>query len=114
MEVLLKTGLGAPAQIGEIALKTGVMIGLTVTVRVAVAIHIPVFGIKVYVPEAVLLTVAGLHVPVIPLLETGFKTGFGAPAQIGAIALKTGVIIGLTVTVRIAVVAHCPGFGIKV
>ena len=61
-----------------------------------------------------MLTAAGLHVPVIPLLETGFRTGLGAPAQIGATGSKTGVIIGLTVTVRVAVVAHCPVFGVKV
>lgn len=45
-------------------LKVGVNIGLTVTLKLVVVAHCPAVGVKVYVPEAVLLTDAGLHVPV--------------------------------------------------
>ena len=37
-----------------------------------------------------------------------------APEHIGAIALNVGVIFGLTVIVKVAVVAHCPAVGVKV
>ena len=49
----------------------------------------------------VLLTTAGLQVPVMPLVEVAGKTGAVAREQIdvaGAI-LNNGVMIGLTVTV---------------
>ena len=52
--------------------------------------------------------------PVIPLLDVVGKTGAGVPLQIGAMAVKAGVILGLTVTVRVVVTAHKPGVGVKV
>jgi hypothetical protein len=53
------------------------------------------------VPEAVLLTVAGLHVPVIPLLAIVGKEGAIPPLHIDALApkLNVGGTIGFTVTV---------------
>ena len=36
------------------------------------------------------------------------------PEQMGATALNVGVIFGLTVIVKMLVVAHCPAVGIKV
>jgi hypothetical protein len=60
---------------------------------------------------AVLLTVAGNHVPIIPLLEVVGRTGTAAPLHIGVIALKVGVVGVFTVTVNVAPVAHCPTFG---
>jgi hypothetical protein len=66
------------------------------------------------VPVVVLLTVAGLHVPVIPLLEVTGNTGAGAPLHIGAIAVKVGTTFGLTVTVNVAVLAQRPAVGVKV
>jgi len=57
---------------------------------------------------------AGAHVPVIPLLEV-VGNGFNVPPeQIGGTALKVGVIFGLTVMVRVVVVAHWPAPGVKV
>jgi hypothetical protein len=87
---------------------------LTITVNVVVVAQSPVVGVKVYVPVVVLLTVAGLQVPVMPLLDVVGSTGDVAPEQIAAIAVNVGVIFGLTVTVRLAVVAHCPVAGVKV
>jgi Flp pilus assembly pilin Flp len=62
----------------------------------------------------VVLSKAGAHEPVMPLLEvvgSGVKV---APEQMGATALKVGVIFGLTVIVSVVVVAHCPAVGVKV
>jgi len=51
---------------------------------------------------------------VIPLLELVGK-GFNVPPeQIGATAVKVGVIFGLTVIVNVVVVAHCPAAGVNV
>ena len=50
----------------------------------------------------------------IPLLELVGK-GFNVPPeQIGATAVKVGVILGFTVMVSVVVVAHCPAAGVKV
>jgi hypothetical protein len=54
----------------------------------------------------VLLTVAGLHVPVMPLVEVVGSKGAVDPSQIGAMAVKVGVTVGFTVTVNVAVEAH--------
>ena len=59
-----------------------------------------------YVPVAVLLTVAGDQVPVMPLVEVVGSTGAVVPEQMGAIAANAGVTFGVTVTVRVVVVAH--------
>ena len=57
---------------------------------------------------------AGAHVPVMPLLEV-VGNGFNVPPeQIGATALNVGVMFGLTVIVKVVVVAHSPAVGVKV
>jgi hypothetical protein len=68
------------------------------------------------VPELVLLTVEGLHVPVIPLLDVVGKAGAIPPEQIAAPAaiLKVGVRLGFTVTVNVNGVVHCPPVGVNV
>jgi hypothetical protein len=64
----------------------------------------------------VLLTVAGFHVPVIPLSDVAGSVGTVPPLQIvnEVPKLKVGVIFGFTVTVNVAVVAHCPAVGVNV
>ena len=57
---------------------------------------------------------AGAHVPVMPLFEVAGSAVSVAPEQMGATALKVGVIFGLTVIVSVVVVAHCPAVGVKV
>ena len=104
----------APEQIGATAVNVGVIFALTVTVNVVVVAHCPAVGVKVYVPVAVLLTIAGLQVPVIPLLDVVGSTGAAAPEQIGATAVNAGVTLVLTVTVTVVVVAHNPAVGVKV
>jgi len=65
---------------------------------------------------AVLLTTDGLHVPVMPLLDVVGKIGTVPPEQIVSVVpkLKVGVTIGLTVTVKVVVVAHNPAVGVNV
>ena len=70
-------------------------------------------GVKVYVVVAVLFN-AGAHVPVKLLLEVVGNADNTAPEQIGATALKVGGIFGLTVIVKVAVVAHNPEVGVNV
>ena len=111
---LAKTGAVAPEQIGAIAVKVGVVFGVTVTESVAVVAQSPAVGVKVYVPLVVLSTVAGDHVPVIDSNELDANTGAVAPEQIGAIAVNVGVVFGVTVTLKVVVVAQSPTVGVKV
>ena len=61
-------------------------------------------------------TVAGLQVPLMPLVELLGKAGTPAPAQIVSDVPKekVGVTTGFTVTVKVAGLAHCPAVGVKV
>ena len=58
-----------------------------------------------------LLIVAGLHVPVIPLVDVPGNTGAVAPLQIlnDVPKLKVGVTRGFTVAVKVVVVPHWLG-----
>ena len=49
--------------------------------------------------------------PLVEVVGNGVKA---APAQIGATAVNVGVTFGLTVIVKVVVVAHCPALGVKV
>jgi hypothetical protein len=53
-----------------------------------------------------LLTVAGLHVPVILFVDVVGSIGAAVPEQIGAIASNVGVMLGVTVMIKVVVVAH--------
>src|SRR5437762_77932 len=48
------------------------------------------------------------------LLDVVGKADKVAPEQIGATAVKVGVMFGLTVIVNVVVVAHCPAVGVNV
>jgi hypothetical protein len=113
VEVVGKIGAVAPLHIGAIAANIGVNIGFTVTVKLAVLAQSPTVGVNVYVPLVVLLTVAGLQVPVIPLVDVVGKTGAVAPLQIAGMAANVGVTIGFTVTVKLAVLIHVPELAVK-
>jgi len=54
----------------------------------------------------VVLSKAGDHVPVIPLLDVVGKGVSVAPAQIGAAAVNVGVALVFTVIVKVVIVAH--------
>jgi len=94
----------------------GTVFGLIVTSNVVIVAHCPAVGVNVYVPEVVLSTVDGLHVPVIPFDDVVGSVGTLAPAQAASAVpkLKVGVTFGFTVTVSVAVNAHCPGSGVNV
>ena len=57
---------------------------------------------------------AGLHVPLIPLVEIVGNEGIVSPAQKGPIWLKTGLRGCVMTTVMSVTVAHCPASGVKV
>ena len=52
------------------------------------------------------LSSAGVHVPVMPLLEVVGNAVSVAPEQIGATDVNVGVVFELTVIVKVVVVAH--------
>ena len=58
-----------------------------------------------YVVVAVLFN-AGLQVPVMPLIDVVGNAAKAPPEQIAATAAKVGVTFGLTVIVKVVVVAH--------
>ena len=61
----------------------GVTCGVTVTMIDAVVAHwVASVGVNVYVAVAVLLTVDGDQVPVMPLLDNGGNTGAVDPVHI--------------------------------
>jgi hypothetical protein len=62
----------------------------------------------------VVLSNAGDHIPEIPLLDVVERALSVLPLQIGATAVKDGVIIGFTLMVIVAVLAHCPALGVNV
>jgi hypothetical protein len=66
------------------------------------------------VPLDVLLTLAGDHVPVMPLVDVSGRIGASDPLQIGGIGVKVGTMLLLTVTVIVVVVAHWPAPGVNV
>jgi hypothetical protein len=49
---------------------------------------------------------AGDQVPVTPLFDVVGRDESVAPEQIGAMAVNVGVILGLTVIVKVTVAAH--------
>ena len=99
-------GVTEPSHIAATGLNVGVTFGVTVTSTVVGVAHWPASGVKVYVPLAVLLTIAGNQVPVMPLSDVVGKTGAAVPEQIVAMAAKVGVIFGVTVISIVVGVAH--------
>ena len=57
---------------------------------------------------------AGDQDPVYPLREVVGNAFKAPPSHIGATAVNVGVILGVTVMVRVVVVAHCPAVGVNV
>jgi hypothetical protein len=62
----------------------------------------------------VVLSKAGVQVPVIPLFEVVGNGDKVVPEHIGATAVNVGITFGLTGIVIVAIVAHCPAVGAKV
>jgi len=49
-----------------------------------------------------------------PFSDVVGKADSASPEQIAATGVKVGVMFGLTVMVKVVVVAHCPDVGVKV
>jgi hypothetical protein len=98
------------------AVKAGVTCASIVTLNVVVIAHCPPAGVNVYVvvPGVVVLIVAGLQVPVTPLLDVVGNVGAVLFWQSGPIAVNVGVICGSMVMLSVAVVAHWPAAGVNV
>ena len=88
----------SPLHIAGIWTNVGVTIGLTVIVMVWVNTHCSASGVNVYV-VVVVLSNAGLQLPVIPSLDVMGKGDKVSPLHIGGIWVNVGVTIGLTVIV---------------
>ena len=67
-------------------------------------------------PEVLLSTTEGFHVPFIPFVDVVGKVGTVPPAQIvkDVPKLNAGVIFGFMVTVNVVELAHCPALGVNV
>ena len=63
-----------------------------------------------------MLTVEGLHEPLILFEDAAGNVGTVPPAQIVRVVpkLNVGVSIGFTVTAKVVIAAHCPISGVKV
>ena len=57
---------------------------------------------------------AGLHVPLIPLVEVVGNEGIVSPTQKGPIWLKVGGWVGIITTIMSVTVAQSPVSGVKV
>ena len=118
VDVAGKAGTLLPAQmVSELPkLNAGVTIGLTVTLNVVVVAQIPALGVNVYTPDAWSSTRAGLHVPATPLDDVLGNAGTVPPVHMLSEVpkLKVGMILGVTVSVYVNVVAHTPAAGVNV
>ena len=67
-------------------------------------------------PELLLSTIDGLHVPVMLLIDVFGKIGTAPPPQIfnDVPKLNVGVTFGITVTVIVIGIPHCPPVGVNV
>ena len=101
---------------GPIAVNVGMVWASTIILSVVVVAHCPLPGVNVYtvVPTFVVLIVAGLHVPVIPLLDVVGNAGAPEFWQSGPIAVNVGVTGAVMTMVMVVLVPHWPPLGVKV
>ena len=109
-----KIGAELPLQIAFSIAKEGKIFAVTVCVSVVGTAHWFEAGVKVYVPLCVLLTVAGVHFPLIPLFEVLDKIGAVLPLQISFSIAKDGDTFPVIVCVSVVAIAHWFAVGVKV
>ena len=116
VEVVGNTGAVEPTQNAGIAANVGVTWLVMVISIVVVVPHWLASGVKVYVvvPNAVVLIVAGLQLPVIRLLEVVGNTGAALLRHNGPIGSKLDTTELAMVMSTDTAVAHCPIAGVKV
>ena len=109
-------GAEAFTQNGPIGSNTGIIVLVTTILKVVLVAHWPGYGVNVYVlvPATLVSITAGLHVPVMLLLEMTGNEGAAELMQSGPIWLNDGVMTGLTIIVREAVLVQRPASGINV
>lgn len=95
-------------QTGPIWLNVGATCDVMVILNVAGSAQIPGVGVNVYVdvPGVDVLIVAGLHLPVMPLLEVTGNVGAVEFWHNGPIGEKVGLSLGVIVTFTTNVLAH--------
>ena len=101
------------AQVGLNTVITGAVNTFTIMSMLTVVAHCPAAGVKIYVVVAVLFK-AGDQDPIIPFVEVVGNGANAAPEHMGATAANVGVTFGVTVTVSVVAVAHCPAAGVNV
>ena len=116
VEVVGSAGAVAFWHKGPICVKVGVAADVICIAIVAVVAHWPAAGVKVYVvvPTVVVLTVAGLHVPVMLLSEVAGRTGAVEFCTNGPTWVKVGVTGAVITIFMVAVVAPWPVVGVNV
>ena len=117
-EVVGNAGTPPPAQMAREfpKLNVGGIFGFTVTVKVVGTAHNPALGVKVYVAEFWLSTVAGLQVPFMLLVEMFGNAGTAPPLHMVSAVPKVnvGVTFWITVTFLTTGIPHWPAVGVKV
>jgi hypothetical protein len=114
LDVVARAGAVLFRQSAPIAVNVGVTFGVTVISSVVVVAHCPTTGVKVYVADAVLLMIAGLQVPVIPLTEVVGNVGAVEPEQKAGMAANAGVTWLVMVISMVAIVPHWLASGVNV
>jgi hypothetical protein len=112
-EVAFNVGAVAPEHNAKVGAKFGTVWAVILTTVLAEVAHWLAVGVNTYVFPVVLLIVAGLQVPEMPLGEVVFKVGTVAPEHKLNVGVKLGVMEEATVTTILAVVAHCPAVGVN-
>ncbi|WP_422108102.1 hypothetical protein [Winogradskyella sp.] len=115
LEVVGKGIKVSPSQMGFTASNKGMILELTIMSSVVSKTQpCPASGVNVYV-VVVVLSKAGLQLPIIPLLEVVGKGAKVSPSQIGFTASNTGITLGLTIISSVVSNAQfCPASGVKV
>ena len=92
VEVVVKNPKEVPAQIGGTCVNVGVTIGFTVMISVTIVADWPIAGVNVYV-VVVVLSNAGVQVPMILLVDLIGNGDNVPPTQIAATGENVGVTI---------------------
>jgi hypothetical protein len=116
LDVVGNTGAAEFKHSGPICVNTGLICVAIVTSKLVLLAHRPGLDVNEYVvvPTIAVLIDDGFHVPTIPLLDIVDKAGATTFWHSDPMGLNVGVTIGLTVTISVAPVAHCPTFGVNV
>ena len=82
---------------------------------VSATAHCPESGVKMKAaePAMAVLIVAGVHVPLIPLVEVSGNAGAMLFWQSGPIAVNSGVTSFVITMLIVSAIAHCPESGVK-